>query len=88
LRLPAEHTRRPGAVAAPLRSSHAAREAGRSPQKIEAGEQIRFDEASLSELAQQIRAGPDFTRKPIGCTIASWTLVAIMILLALYVFAC
>ena len=49
-------------------------------------EEPPFDDQWIEELAEQIREGPDLSRGPLGCRIAVWSLIAIMILLALYVF--
>src|SRR6516165_3078794 len=52
-------------------------------QKLKCGEQVQFDEASLSELAQTLEQFPDRAKMPLGCYIVTWTPVVIVIVLAL-----
>ena len=48
---------------------------------IRAGEVLRFDDASVEEMAAVIRENQDVFKMPVGCRIAVWTPFAILFVL-------
>ncbi len=53
--------------------------------KIKADEPPSYDEAFIQKMAQTIRRKPMPTKLPLGCLIAVWTPIVIMVILGIAV---